>query len=504
MGARGGHAEGEPFEDMFALILSRRLHNASLSEQVFVHSDIRLKGIALPPETRPRFLQAFAMDIFHYKKRFRVQERLSSKFAFFVEVRTDAIFDKASISRLVFQVTKTLRHFYDGMERVLVLYADGKKAATRMRIIFPDIVVDTERALILHQNIKNNLFRVLKGANRLALSNCLNFSEEPVMKPKWHETLPNNLYEIHSEILTLGSYTFEKCPGESGSSSHKLCSMCQGAKNVQSSEKPLSFKIIFAINREGELELHKESCMQPGEEQRTAYTRWLDLSLLRREAGVPLTPWDPPKTAATAPRKRKADGTIVSTHAFNAETSGHSQNNRMTLVNARVLGALTKAIRDHHTQYRFLSIASAFVTYTKQRRDPYERPEYDINVWGPGETYCCNIRACHHCREDRTEARGRAKQLGSGRIWFKVTSKGMRQLCYNRDPVDPPKRACKDYFQNFRPLDEATKREIGFGMDLPCVAGPAMHRLTWDILPALYNQIESIQGQGRGRGRGGR
>lgn len=470
------------------LCLAYSLYDAHPKDRIYTHTDARLrKGFQVPAQMADRFTLALAYDMRRHEP-FCVEELLGTRFLFFMELRSATDVNAEVLKRVMSVAANVVNMFVppdtDQTRLVYALTCAGAGAATRARIVFDRVVVDSERALILHRAIQNALFLYTQGPTRQWLGGTNHPDDEPTMQRQWHETFPNGVYTEGASVPTVGSHAFAPCPGPGN---HFRCPACMGNKVVPASREPL--KLARVVDLYG----------NETDESKAALTklqgslREMATQLLLRRADADLSPnWRWFSQAPAMPRKRKPDGSFVPLAQFAEERTAQKQGTR-TLVNTdRVKTVLRDVVRQHHRHYQHLNVEFAYVRYVKARESTITYPEYTVFVWGPGDQYCQNIDGFHRAEDNLEQA---------GRVYFEVTRKGIRQRCSCKHPVGGRRGACKDYKQEERPLDEDTKRKLGYGMDLPRGHGDFYHQLTFEWLPKLKQKIDGVKPAGNGRRR---
>jgi len=475
----------------------------------YVHTHPRIsRGVAAPAVLRDDLLDAAARDVERASrdKPYRLQEALSYRFHFFLEIRSPSTFDYDMLSGVVVTAATVIKQFvpaWTAGDNHIIVLANASTVAhedTRARFIFKDLVVDEERAVVMQTAVRFALFNHVRNRLRRVFSSKDEAREEPVMLPTWQERFPSTVYAPGQLLATVGSSVYHKCRGKRGS--HSSCTLafngCDGSGHRLVDASPLSLAAIFTSKGAAseEADAYKEKLHASAAELVRA-------TLLRVPLDVQLfEPFTVPSSAPTVARKRKADK-IVFSNTFQTEEAHQkrTRHGRTQVTNPKVLLALLLAVREHHPNYGALNLSSAYVNWVEDKDSGIERPEYTVFVSGSGDTYCQNVSSYHVPELDEG---GRPVYETMGRVFFGVNRFGIRQRCTCTQEPRANCRPCKDYTQKPRALDESLRKQLGFGMDLQTGHGDFYHQLVWQLLPALRKRrLGGGQKGGRG-GRGGR
>ena len=76
-----------------------------------------------------------------------------------------------------------------------------------------------------------------------------------------------------------------------------------------------------------------------------------------------------------------------------------------------------------------------------------------------------------------------------GRICFNINRDGIRQRCYCAEPMLPPMLPCTQYLQKRRQLNESIRKDLKFGPSIAPGSGNFDHRLTYELLPRLKEDL---------------
>lgn len=475
------------------LSLELRLYNARKEERAYSFSHERHRSLMEPEGAAERFADAIAVEI-GSRTPFRMLEYLPSKFRFFLEVRRSSAIEWGATlaSRFAQLAVPVVRRFFapDAISQVVALHAPGAGSETKLRLVFPDLVVDAESARMIHCAVLAVLYQRGTGQLRQVLAGSSFQNEEPVMSSAWHESLPSDVYALDTALHGLGSHTFVACRNATASSSHAMCAHCQGKKLVPNSQHAL--RLLAVLDGVGQVTLESDALRSKWESDLKSAVLACNL----RAPGVPVTEgFRAPPGAPALPRKRKADGRMVY-GTFAAEES-RQKRQRTKVDDLKVLASLSAAVRSHHQAYENVSILSAYVSYVYNPKTRFHYPEYDVFVWGIGDSYCLNIGDFH-------DVNGPDAPSACGRVSFKITRQGVRQICPCRAVPPAGRPPCTDFWQKPRTLDDTLRRDLGYGMDIHPGLGDFYNQLTYDYLPALKAKLQGATGGRGGGGRGGR
>jgi hypothetical protein len=402
-------------------------------------------------------------------------------FCFFLEFCADV--EEEDISTLCRIASRTLAKFVPmKWLRMAVLFAaTPNHALTRLRLVYYDLVVNHKMAIAMHAMVKWTLFREAGVRLRRILSGGTasdDIKRETSIDARWGESLPSQQYTSQPEGLAMiGSYHLISCP--SSISSHDTCPSCLGSRKVENG-KPLYFHML--VDERGEEDQESHSSNEQTNTRDTIKVELMKLTAIRTPNALN-TEWRMASGCPIVPLVAASGGRIRIAGLFTSEKDSDKVAGRTLVSDARLLSTILSVVRKQHTTYEHLFLRSVW-----KRVIANKSLEYDVYVDGEGSTYCHNARS-FHCDE---EPRG-------GRVFFKITTRGISQRCFCMVTPQTSRVYCPDYAQHEHPLDVNERMELGY-FDTKPGSGDSHHRLICDYIPNLIRALDGKESNGK-RGR---
>lgn len=388
------------------------------------------------------------LDVIAHEGEPNVAEHITDHFRMFFEIVGTEELDDSRMRPYVRVAAVAVERFFgerstaavataptDITSNICVLHAAGPAPPVRARIVFPNIVVDTQRALSMHALFLTMAHERLSGDARRIITGNGDPSNEPCISPKWARCFPNTAYLPKTRLPMAFCPVFEKCSAHSGA----RCNTCFGAGCVATARALLPLAVYSGTNAgQGDAEIVAT------EKMRQSRGVTLDATSLRSidpyTDGFAVPPGCP-----QVPQKHGERGMCI-LDVFENERSGLTMRKAHTLVtDVKIICTMLDEVRRFNARYRDLHVISVFRKGTIDGAHVYR-----VNVGGPNVHYCFNKNGEHTPDED-----------GGGRVYFELDRAGVHVRCNCR--ITPPNgKRCCDYRSAGRPLAPMTMSALGF------------------------------------------
>lgn len=367
-------------------------------------------------ELEDAFINAYTQQILSGGK-LCVFEQPGDRFKEFVIISTNSItYD--TIKTILKAINSVLREFFpyietEELKTSVAVSKNVQKGKHRLSIIYPNLIVDSQRALMIRAMIVYKM-QEMESVFQEEVLGCEVTGYNNMTNPHWDDAILSECYLSGSSQgrgnLMLGGLYKIRCKGNSmfacTKQSMNQCIECTGEGFLTQGEA-LTFIDRFdsdgiALNQYKALsiELVTEMCIRTEKDKTTG--------------------WNEMKGCVQISLAVGNTGPTISTKFANEKSIGKKKVDSKLMI-----GLALKSIHRCHDNYRRVKIRE-MTDATKNEK----QPRYFISVCGPGSSYCCNINSDHK----------------DSRIYFEINTAGIQQCCwicdkYKKKPVELPDSA---------------------------------------------------------------
>lgn len=400
-----------------------------------------------------------------------ISEYIPDTFRFFMEVCCDNCFDQPSTRDLLYIIGSTITLFFPDETPLnqftsLVFHTVGS-ARTRLRIVYPHLIVTRQRALKMHAMALARLASELQGEARRAISGHSHPLDEPVTGPSWTSAFPAEVYLSSRPHQMVLCPQFDLCSRPvARNRGHANCRCCNSCHEKVG--QPLLLMGVFDRNGFSPPRLEEWAKILRADKLMLLNTA----SLRAESSGTPptTTDWREPIGCPLVAFKETTNGPKLQ-NVFETELSGHKRHaSRILVEDTATLSVILKEVRRLHARYRNCSLDSVF------RSGVTGKHIFRVHLKGIGSSYCQNRVGYHKDSEQ-----------GCGRPYIVISAMGVSQHCYAQ--CTPASGIpCNGYKQSPKPLFPETRAMLGYFSSAN--TGDFWHQLENKLLPEISLRLQ--------------
>lgn len=353
------------------------------------------------------------------------------------------------------------------------------------RIVFPNLLVDTETALrlscIFKCHCNNQLGRMEgEGGCRRWITGFYTPNEEAIYSPRWEQTFPRERYLPKRAHPVCLSCEYRKCTSAMCTQS---CSTCAGRKCVPSTS---ALRPVLVASG---------TAARTGEAERTLLCRMktdrpfcYEQTFLRSDAASVTLGFNPPKGSPHLPMKVtqrgielpelfKEEKRISSTEAEVADGLG------LFDTASKVMHLLRRQVQSFQVGENAFPYENVHILGVRKYgvSDHRQRQTYKVIVGGIGSTLCMNNTDARSAMVAHT----RDELAAGGRAYFLVDKDGIHQRCHCTCTPAGKGVPCHKYASKGQALDHSLANYLGFRTSHSGCSEGIWNEIDTKIIPGL-------------------